>query len=179
MPLPCHVSEPRSPGAWHRPESPHLLARRLIERGDESAHAFVAARRAGDDEVPDRKRRARGVVVLTPVGHLGFPEQRSGVPIERDEVRVIGDHEHAVAGDADTAIDAARRVSDQALRSRTLIAPDLAAAAGIERVALVGARHVHHAFDDDRRHLEARGVEAVDPLRRQPCRRWSGVICES
>ena len=57
----------------HRPEAPHLFAGRLVERRQESAHAFVAARRSRDDEVADRQRRAGGVVVLAPVGHLGVP----------------------------------------------------------------------------------------------------------
>ena len=121
------------------------------------------------DEIADDERRAGRVVVLAPVGHLRFPEQRAGDAIERDEVRVIGDHEHAIAGDGDAAVGAAGGVADQALGSRPLVVPDLAAAAGVERVALVGAGDVHHALDDDRRHLQARRVgQAEDPLGRQP-----------
>ena len=54
------------------------------------------------------------------------------MPIERDDVRVIGHHEHAIAGNADAAIDASGGIADQPLGSRTLIVPDLAAAAGVE-----------------------------------------------
>ena len=65
------------------------------------------------------QRRAGGVVVLTPVGHLRFPQEPAGEAIERDEVRVIGDHEHAIAGDAHAAVDAAGSVANQPLRART------------------------------------------------------------
>ena len=165
MPFPCQVSDLRLARPRHGPEAPDFLAGGLIECGDEAAHAFIAARRAGDDEVSDGQRRAGRVVVLAPVGHLGFPQQRAGEAVQRDEVRVVGDHEHAVAGDGDAAVDAAGRVADQALGARTLVVPDLAAAAGIERVALVGAGDIHHAVHDHRRHLQARGVaEAEDPL---------------
>src|SRR5262245_2846228 len=81
---------------------------------------------------------------------------------------MIGDHEETVAGDSDATVHAACRVSDEPLGSRTLIPPDLATAAGVECVALVRTRDIHDTFDDDRRDLEPRGVEAVDPLWRQP-----------
>ena len=70
----------RSRLAWrrHRPEAPHFFARCLIECGEKAAHAFVTAGRAGNHEVPDDERRAGGVVVLAPVRHFGFPEQRAG-----------------------------------------------------------------------------------------------------
>ena len=48
------------------------------------------------------------------------------MPIEGDDVRVIGHHEHAIAGNADAAIDASRGIANEPLGSRTLIVPDLA-----------------------------------------------------
>ena len=168
-PLPLPRLRARLAAARHRPEAPDLLAGGLIERGHEPAHALVATGAAGHHQVADRQRRAGRVVVLAPVGHFRFPQQRAGRSIERDEMRVIGDHEHAVAGDADAAVHAAGGVADQPLGPRALVVPDLAAAAGVERVAFVGARHVHHAVGDDRRHLQTRRVrQAEDPLRRQP-----------
>ena len=150
------------------PEAPRFLPRLLVERRDEAAHAFVAARRAGDDQIAEGERRAGGVVVLMPVGHLRVPQQRAGEAVEADDVRMIGDHEHAIAGDRDAAIDAAGRVADEPLGARPLVVPDLAARAGVERVALVRARHVHHPADDDRRHLQPRRVgQAEDPLRHE------------
>ena len=151
-----------------RPPAPHLFARRLIECGHESADAFVAARRARDDEVADGKRRAGRVVVLMPVRHLRFPEQGAGVFVQRDDVRVIGDHEEPIAGNGGAAIDAAGGVADEAFRARTLVVPDFPARSRVERIALVGGGDVHHAFGDDRRHLQTvRIAQAVHPLRRE------------
>ena len=169
MPFPCQVSRSRLAALRHRPEAPDFLAGRLIECRQESPHALVAAGRAGDDEVADRQGSAGRVVVLAPVGHLGVPAQRAGHPVERDDVRVIRHHEDLVAGDRHAAIGAAGGVADEAFRARPLIPPDLPARARVERVALVRARHVHHAARDDRRDLQRRGVrQAEDPLRREP-----------
>ena len=46
-----------------------------------------------------------------PVGHLGVPEQLAGEAVERDQVRVVGHHEDAIARDRDAAIASRRRVS--------------------------------------------------------------------
>ena len=110
-----------------RPPPPDFFACRLIERRDKPANALVSAGRAGDDEVADGERSARGVVVLMPVGHLGFPQQRTGVFVQRDEVRVVGDHEQAIAGDGGAAIDTAGRVAHETFCPRALVMPDLAA----------------------------------------------------
>ena len=56
---------------------------------------------------------------------------------------------------ADAAVGAA---AGHARRARPLEVPDLPAAAGVERVALVGRGHVHDAVDDDRRALQLAGV---------------------
>ena len=141
----------------------------LIERRNESADAFVAAGGTCDDEVPHRQGRAGGVVVLTPVGHFGVPEKRSGVAVQRDHVSVIGDHEQAVSGNRDSAVHSPGRVAYQPLRSRPLISPDLPPAARVERPALVCAGDVHHAANDDGRHLQAGGIRQREhPLRREP-----------
>ena len=154
---------------WNGPETPRLLARGLIERGHESANALVAARAAGDHQGPHGQRSSRGVVILVPVRHLGFPEQRARGSIERDEMRVIGDHEHAISRNPNAPVDTARGVADQALGPRALIVPDLSPAARVEGVALVRARHVHHAVHHDRRDLQARCVgQAEDPSGSQP-----------
>ena len=142
----------------HGPEAPHLLARRLIEGGQEAADAFVAARRAGDHQAADGQRRRGRAVVLAPVGHLGVPQQRAREAVEGDEVRVVGDHEHAVAGDGDAAVDAAGGVAGQALRARAPVVPDPPSGAGVERIALVGGGHVHDAVHHHRRHFQPRGV---------------------
>ena len=129
MPFPCHVSDPGSPGRGTVQNRQTSLPGGLIECRHEPAHAFIAAGRPRDHQITDRQRRAGGVVVLPPVRHLRVPQQRAGMTVERDDVRVIGHHEHAVAGDADAAVDAAGRIADQPLRPRTLVMPDLTPAA--------------------------------------------------
>ena len=62
----------------------------------------------------------------------------------------------------DAAIDAAGGIAGEAAGARALEMPDLAARAGVERVAFVGAGDVHDAIDDDRRHLKAAGVRQVE-----------------
>src|SRR5204863_6333905 len=123
-------------------EPPYFLARRLLEARKKSTDTIVAARDARDDQVADYERRAGAVVVLMPVGHLVFPKQRAREPVERDEMTVIGDHEHTVATDRDATICATGRHADQTFRPRAAVVPDLTSAAGVERVALVRARHV-------------------------------------
>ena len=78
---------------------------------------------------------------------------------------MVGDHEHAIAGDTDAAVRSAGR---QAGRARALVAPDPAAAAGVEGVALVRRGDVHDAVDDHRRDLQVAGLgHAEQPRRRQ------------
>src|SRR5207237_4295082 len=80
-----------------------------------------------------------------------------------------GNHEHALARNGHAPVDAPGGVADEVFGSWTLVVPDLAARPRIERVALVGAGHIHHAVDDDWRHLQARGVgQAEDPPGNHP-----------
>ena len=111
--------------------------------------------------LPTGERRAGRVVVLAPVGHLGFPEQRAGEAIERDDVRVIGDHEHAVAGDADAAVDAARGVADETLGARPAGSARSRGRAR-RRARSIRWRSVTYITPshDHRRHLQARRVAA-------------------
>ena len=153
----------------HRPETPRLLARRLIEGRHEAADAFVAARGAGVHEAAHGERRRGRAVVLPPVGHLGVPQKRAREPVEGDDVSVIGDHEDAVAGNRHAAVDAARCVADQALRARAAVLPDPTSVAGVERIALVGGGDVHDPAHHDRGHLQARGArQGEDPTGSQP-----------
>ena len=178
MALPFHVSEPGSPRAGTA-QKRHTSFRWPGRRPPEAAHALVAAGDARNHQVAHRHRRAGGVVVLVPVGHLGFPEQRARGAVEGDEMGVVGRHEQAIAGHGHAAIDAARRHADQAARARPAVVPDLAAAAGVERVEVVGGGDVHHAVHDHRRHLQLRGVrQAENPVRRQPRRVRRGDLRE-
>jgi hypothetical protein len=133
---------------------PCFLASCDLVGGDEPAHAFITAGGSGNDERADYQRRRRGVVVLAPVGHLGIPNQLAREAVQRNHVRVIREHEQAVARRRDAAVDAAGGVAGQPFGARQLVVPEFAAAPGIECPGLVRARDVHDAFDHERRGLD-------------------------
>src|SRR5260370_30242550 len=104
---------------------------------EESADSFISTGDTGDHQVVVHQGRAGGAVVLMRVDHLRIQDELASEAMQREYVRVIADHEAAVAQHGDTAIDATGRVPRQALRTRPAVVPDLAAAAGIERVCFV------------------------------------------
>ena len=124
MSFPFQVSDPGSRGR-HRREPPDFVACRLIEGGDESVSAVLAARDAGDDEVACWQRSRSRRVVLFPVGHLGIPDQLACHPFEGDDVSVLGTMKTRLPATADSAIGAA--AAHVTRRPGTLVAPDLAA----------------------------------------------------
>jgi hypothetical protein len=134
-------------------------------RRDESVGAVLAAGDARDHEIAGGQRRRRSRIVLAPVGERGVPEERARPPVQRNHVRIVGFHEHAIAGHGDAAV----RVSLLgALGARALELPDPASAAGVERDALVRSGHVHDAVDDRRRALQSTRVGHVEhPSRRE------------
>src|SRR5262249_41032085 len=95
------------------PDAPDFLARLCIVCSNESANALIAACGTGDHEIADGKRRRSAVVVLMPVCHLGFPEKLSMTTIECNHVGVVGQHEEAIAGNRDTAVETDRRITGQ------------------------------------------------------------------
>src|SRR5690348_12890320 len=127
------------------PEAPGFFAGVLIVGGDETTRALIAAGGAGDHEVADSERSRGAVVVQMPIGHFGFPEQLAVEAVEGDHVGVVGEHEDAVACPGDPAVEAEGGVASDASGASALIVPNLAAGAGIERPAFVGARDVHDA----------------------------------
>jgi len=135
---------------------------------------------AGDYQIVDRQRRTGGAVVLTRVGHLDVPQQLAIASIQRDQVRVVGDHEHASAEYGNAAIDAGGGVAGEALRARPAVVPDLMAALRIERVGFVHRRDVHHPVGDNGRHLERprRAVDREHPFRREAVNRRSVDLVE-
>src|SRR5262249_3478273 len=145
LPLPCFRST--LAGSRSGPKTPDLFSGVLIEGRNKTAYTLIAARGSGDDQTADGKRSARSVVVLMPIRNLRVRQQTAGMAVERDNVRVIGDHKHAVSGDANAAIDAAGRVADQSSRPRALVMPDLAAGSRVQRIAFVRAGHIHDAID--------------------------------
>jgi hypothetical protein len=154
--------ESRLAGSRHRPEAPDFLAGFLIVRRDEPVGAMLAAADAGDHQVSGEERRGRGEVILLHVRERSIPDERAGPLVEREHARVVGLEEQAVAGNRDAAIRPGRR----ARRARALEVPDLASAAGVERVDFVDGRHVHDPVDDDGRDLQGAGVGQ----REQPAR---------
>ena len=151
----------------HRAESPDLLARRLVVRRDESVRAVFTAGHARDDQIACRKRRGRGGVILAPVAELRVPQQLARETVERDDVRVVRLHEHAIARDGNAAVRAA--AGGQVRRARPPVVPDPPAAPGIEREAFVDPRHVHDPARDGRRDLQVTCVrEREHPRHREP-----------
>ena len=103
-----------------------------------------------------------------PIRHFGFPQQLAIGAAERDHVGVVGEHEHAIAGHGDAAIESARRIPGDAASPFTLVAPDDAAGAGVERPAFVRGRHVHHAVHDQGRVFDGGDAgHGENPLGRQ------------
>ena len=118
------------------------------------SNPFVSTRDAGNDEIVDHERRARRAVVLACVGHLDIPEKLTGTAVERDQVRVVGDREHAVAEQRDSAVDAAGGIAGEAGRAGTAVVPDLAAASRIEGERFIHGGQKHHAAGHDRCDLQ-------------------------
>ena len=52
--------------------------------------------------------------------------------MQRDQVRVVRDHEHAVAKHRHAAVDSAGGIAGQALGARAAVMPDLPAATRVE-----------------------------------------------
>ncbi len=165
---PCFGS--RFAAGRDRPEPPHAFAARRPVGIEKSAIAFIAARHAGDHQIVDHERRARAAIVLAIVRHLGIPQKLSSDPVERDQVGVIGLEKDTIPENRHAAIDAARGIADQALRSRPGVVPDLTARARIERPDGIDGRHVHQAVDDDWRDLKraGRAWNLKGPFRREP-----------
>ena len=81
-------------------------------------------------------------------------------------MRIVGRHEHAIAGEGGAPVGVA---GDGTRCARALEVPDLPSAAGVEREALVGSGHVHDAVHDQRRALEpARLGDGEHPTGREP-----------
>ena len=108
--------------------------------------------------------------MLAIVGHFGVPEEFTAETVERDDVRMIGDHEDGVAENRDAAINGGAGVADHAFRQRPGVMPDLPPAARIERVGLVRHGHVHHAVHHHRRYFQVIGIgDGEHPLSPQLC----------
>jgi len=87
-------------------------------------------------------------------------------------VSVIGLKKDAVSEQGDAAVDAGRRISGrhEARRLRAAELPDLPACSRVQRAHLVDRRHVHHAVDNERRHLKsALAAHLMGPLRGKRC----------
>ena len=166
--LPSVGDGPSVSGIGNGVELPKLLAGSRVVSSDESANPLVAAADTGDHQVPHDKRRRRTAIeaLRAGLGGCNIPQQSAGQPVQRDEVRIVGEIEDAVSQDSDTAIHADGRVAGDR-RSRalgTLIVPYLAAGASADGIHLVVAGHIHHAIHDHRRSLQREVRNGVGPL---------------
>src|SRR3984957_17685564 len=81
-------------------------------------------------------------------------------------MRVGGHHENLVAGKRNPTVRPGNGVADEPRGRGALVMPDLASAAGIERIALVGVGHIHYPAGDDGGRLHRPDVvHGKDPLR--------------
>src|SRR5262249_34395101 len=110
-------------GKGRGPESPALLAGFLLVCADEPARARVASSYARDDQIADSEGSCGGAVVLARVRQFDLPCDRTGESVQREKVRVVGDHEHPGAADCDAAVDRSARITDEPFAARPLIMP--------------------------------------------------------
>src|SRR5882724_3794612 len=121
LPVPCFRSG--FSGGGDRLETPDLLARLLIEGGEKSADAAIAAADTRNHKVPCDQRRRRRKVILAKVRHHGVPKQFARESVQCDQPGIFGGHEHAIAGDCRATI----YPNGLPLWTLPLVAPDLAA----------------------------------------------------
>lgn len=139
-----------------------------IERIDLAALRGVAGRRCNDEHIARQGRRRSEVVarLLARLHDLGLPDflarllvQRDQPAVQRREIDLAVANGHA----------AARRREEDLVDDRVelgLVAPELLAGCGVERLHLVvRGRVIEHAVDDDRRGLQPAGDFAglMDP----------------
>ena len=129
---------------------PRRLTGLRIERGDETADAHFATRNAHHDHALRGERCHGRVVTVSVILNLLFPNDFARARIERDQERIDGRHVHAVAIQRYAAIG--RMQLHKVFRQLALIAPQLLAAAGVERDDIVlrrGDEHdavIHHGW---------------------------------
>ena len=140
----------------NRVEPPRALTRRRAVRVEKSARAFFAARDAHHEQIADGQRRRRGAVGIEIRAHLRFPQPLAGEAVESQDVRVVGNHEDAIADDRRAAIHADAGLADDAAVSRLLVCPQHAPRRRVDRLQLVPSGDVHDAVDHDRGELRAR-----------------------
>ena len=137
-----------------RVESPEQLAVLGVVGLDEAADAVFAAVGADQDLAVDSGRGHRFAIALLRIADLLLPDDRTGLGVERDQLRVERADIDPVVVDRDAAVVRAAAEG----RDRTelgLEVPDFGAGLGVERVDVaVRGGDVHHAVDDDRRRLE-------------------------
>ena len=90
-------------------------------------------------------------------------------------MRIIGDHEYAVAGHGHAAIHSSRRGSANAPRATALIVPDRPAAAGVKRPAFVSTRDIHDACHHYRRQLKVGAAGQLENPSGRQARHVAGI----
>ena len=137
-------------GAGDGVEAPEALAGSGVVGLDEAADSVFAASHPGHDFVLDHEGGGGNAVALHGIGNLDFPEGRAGAQVQGHQGGVEGTEEEAASEHGHPAVDAITLVRIDYLLG-ALVAPDLAAGAGIQGEDLTGrAGGVHHAVHDQR-----------------------------
>src|SRR6185503_19236515 len=106
-------------------EAPRALPGLRVVGVDEAADAVLAAGDADNHLVLDDERRDGGRVPLREVFERRVPDDRAGLHVERQQVRVERRHEEAIAEDAESPVDeAAARGEAAGRRQLALVTPD-------------------------------------------------------
>jgi hypothetical protein len=160
-------------------EAPRALAGLGIVGIDEPPNPVLGAGDAENDLVLDDERRDGGGVPELVIRKLDVVQDAAGSHVQRDEVRVDGGHEQAIAEDPEPAIHRAA-AAPPVLRQIAAIAPDRAPRTRVDRPGVVvEPGDVQHAVDDHRRRLEAAERAGLErPLRRELADVLRRDLCE-
>ena len=91
---------------WNRVKSPGALAAGDLVGIHKAARALFAARDAGKHQVPNHQGSSGRTIALVCIRHDHIPKSRSGLTIQRQQMRVVRDHEDAIARNSHTAVGA-------------------------------------------------------------------------
>ena len=154
----------RLAGFRNGPEAPAAFAGFQIVGIEETANAVFAARNAGDHHVLDDQRRAREAVAVLRFGHLHIPQHRTGLGVQRHQVRVHCAHDHAIAHHRHAPVHLPAASIDL-VRQTAAIAPVGPAGGGVQGHHIRWwLAQVHHSIDHQRRSFDAlRDWHLVNP----------------
>src|SRR4029077_19702967 len=152
-------------------EAPFAFAGICVVRVDESANAILTAADPDYDQIFNRQRRQRDAVALGVIESGHIPHNVAGLGIERDYVRIQSAQKNLISENGQTSIDAPAAWPNVRWQ-QMLVLPNRPARTRVQsESAIVLARAIQHAVDNQRRGLEfSAGHGLVCPLWHQRMR---------